>query len=288
MPVRGASPVPPTPPAARRPAGRAAQPVRTQPDEDPNRPHASRSRRLSSGPLTEAGVTLRDQRRDRPGPDLLYGPRVPVRILEAEERAAVRLGGHHQIAGLHAGSASSWRAAAPSETTSCRALMDPDGIWFCDGRSPINDRAARAPGCQLSHMHVLVCGCQSDDCHRAESPRLAGRQPVDSDQPRTAPRATSSTRRQDGGVTDEDRYLRRRKNRRRRAAARRLTPIRGEAARRLRTRGRAVRLVGLGSFAQGMARRSASPKSRVASWSLAAVPVVVLVVWVVARLTRHL
>lgn len=90
-------------------------------------------------------------------------------------------------------------------------------------------------------------------------------------------------------MTDDARYLRRRAARRRRAAAQHLQPIRGAAGRRLRSRNlRARRVVGVGQFARGLTRPSTNPRSKVAAWVLPAVPVVVLVVWVVARLTRHL
>ena len=51
---------------------------------------------------------------------------------------------------------------------------------------------------------------------------------------------------------------------------------------------RSGRVIGLGQFAQGMARRSSHPESRVTSWVLVAAPVVMVVIWVVARVTRHL
>ena len=90
-------------------------------------------------------------------------------------------------------------------------------------------------------------------------------------------------------MTGDARYLRRRSARRRRAAAQRLTPIRGAAGRRLRSRTlKARRVVGVGQFARGLTRPSARPRSRVVGWVLSALPVVVLLVWVVARLTRHL
>ena len=93
-------------------------------------------------------------------------------------------------------------------------------------------------------------------------------------------------------MTDEGRRLRKRAARRRRAAERRLTPIRGRAARRLRTGGGPQRVVGLAQFAEGVARkaaRSSRPsRSGVTRWLLAALPVAVVVLWAVARLTRHL
>lgn len=83
---------------------------------------------------------------------------------------------------------------------------------------------------------------------------------------------------------------RRSKTRERRAAAQRLTPIRGQAGRRLQHSGlRSGRVVGLSQFAQGMTGRQRSRSgSRLRGWVLAAVPVVVGLVWVVARATRHL
>lgn len=81
---------------------------------------------------------------------------------------------------------------------------------------------------------------------------------------------------------------RRTKTRERRAASQRLAPIRGQAGRRLLHSGwRSGRVVGLSQFAAGMTSRQRS-KSRLQRWMLTAVPVVVLVVWVVARLARHL
>ena len=80
------------------------------------------------------------------------------------------------------------------------------------------------------------------------------------------------------------------KDRERKAAAQRLTPIRGQAGRRLRHSGlRSGRVVGLSQFAQGIERtRSSRPRNRVASWALAALPMAIVIIWVVARMTRHL
>lgn len=90
-------------------------------------------------------------------------------------------------------------------------------------------------------------------------------------------------------MRDDARYLRRRKARQRRAAARHLQPIRGAAGRQLRSRNlHARRVVGVGQFARGLTRRPSRPGSRVATWVLPALPVVVLLVWVVARMARHL
>ena len=87
----------------------------------------------------------------------------------------------------------------------------------------------------------------------------------------------------------DERHLRRRKDRQRRAAAQRLKPIRGQAGRQLRSRSlRPRRVVGVGRFAQGMTRPTSKPRSRLMAWLLTALPVVILVVWVVARVTRHL
>ena len=90
-------------------------------------------------------------------------------------------------------------------------------------------------------------------------------------------------------MSKENRYLRRRKLRQRRAAAQHLQPIRGETGRRLRARGlRSRRVVGVGQFARGLTRPDAKPSSRTVRWLLAVLPAVILMVWVVARLTRHL
>lgn len=86
-----------------------------------------------------------------------------------------------------------------------------------------------------------------------------------------------------------DARLRRRKARERKAAAQRLQPIRGAAGRRLRSRRlRSRRVVGVGQFARGLTRPASRPRGRVMTWVLSALPAVVLLVWVVARLTRHL
>lgn len=83
---------------------------------------------------------------------------------------------------------------------------------------------------------------------------------------------------------------RRSKARQRRAAARRLVPIRGRAGRRLQQAGlRSGRVVGVGQFAQGLTRRATnSSGGRLRRWLFAAIPVAVLVIWIAARLTRHL
>lgn len=87
----------------------------------------------------------------------------------------------------------------------------------------------------------------------------------------------------------DGRYLRRRKARRRRAAAQRLRPLRGAAGRRLRARSlRSRRVVGVGQFARGMTTARHRPRSRVWAWGVSALPAAVLLIWVVARLTRHL
>lgn len=88
-------------------------------------------------------------------------------------------------------------------------------------------------------------------------------------------------------MTDQARHLRRRKQRQERAAAKRLPPVRGTTGR-LRTGGRGQRVVGLGQFADGLGRRGTGARHRAWAWLLGAVPVVVVVVWVVARVTRHL
>jgi hypothetical protein len=83
---------------------------------------------------------------------------------------------------------------------------------------------------------------------------------------------------------------RRRQARRARAASRRLAPIRGAAGRRLRGAStRRGRVVGIAQFARGLSRpsRAVSVRSRVVRGILAALPVVVLLVLVVVRLTRR-
>jgi hypothetical protein len=88
---------------------------------------------------------------------------------------------------------------------------------------------------------------------------------------------------------------RRRKDRARRAASRRLPPVRVGGGRRLQTGGRAspVRLVGVGSFAQGVARRSESRRQshglrRVWGMVAGVLTVAVLVLWIIARVAGHL
>ena len=88
-------------------------------------------------------------------------------------------------------------------------------------------------------------------------------------------------------MTDQAKHLRRRKQRQERAAAKRLPPVRGPVGR-LRTGGRGQRVVGLGRFAEGLGRRRAGTRHPVRAWFLGAVPVVIVLVWIVARLTRHL
>jgi hypothetical protein len=86
----------------------------------------------------------------------------------------------------------------------------------------------------------------------------------------------------------------RRKDRQRRAAARRLPPVHGNVGR-LSTgaRARPVRVVGVGQFAQGMARRS-DARRRVHGWrrvggTIGAVLVgVVLLLVIIGRLAGHL
>jgi len=83
----------------------------------------------------------------------------------------------------------------------------------------------------------------------------------------------------------------RNKERASRAARRRLEPIRGARGRSLaHTRLAAPRVVGLSQFARGLTgpSRRLQPRSRVRAWILSAIPVVVLVIWVVARIARHL
>ncbi|HEY5023971.1 MAG TPA: hypothetical protein VII76_03260 [Acidimicrobiales bacterium] len=81
------------------------------------------------------------------------------------------------------------------------------------------------------------------------------------------------------------------KERQLRAARRRLQPIRGARGRSLKhTRLTAPRVVGLNQFARGLTAptRRWQPRSRVKAWLLSALPVVVVIVWVVARVARHL
>jgi cytochrome c-type biogenesis protein CcmH/NrfF len=49
-------------------------------------------------------------------------------------------------------------------------------------------------------------------------------------------------------------------------------------------------VVGLAQFADGVAgsRRRWQPRSRARAWLLSALPVVIVVIWVVARVARHL
>jgi hypothetical protein len=82
-----------------------------------------------------------------------------------------------------------------------------------------------------------------------------------------------------------------RKERERRAASRRLEPIRGARGRSLQHRRLGGgRVVGLGQFAEGLTRHDGrrKPRSGLVTWALAAVPFVILLIFVVARLTRHL
>jgi hypothetical protein len=88
---------------------------------------------------------------------------------------------------------------------------------------------------------------------------------------------------------------RRRKDRERRAASRRLPPVRSHGGRRLQTGGRptAVRMVGVGQFAQGVARRSEKRRQshglrRVGGAIGGALVFVVLILWIVARVAGHL
>jgi hypothetical protein len=88
---------------------------------------------------------------------------------------------------------------------------------------------------------------------------------------------------------------RRSKARARRAAARRLPPVRGRGGRRFQTGGRpgAVRLVGVGAFAQGMARRADGRRRthglrRLRGAIAGGLVAVVAVLWIIARLAGHL
>jgi hypothetical protein len=87
----------------------------------------------------------------------------------------------------------------------------------------------------------------------------------------------------------------RRKERERRAAARRLPPLRGRGGRRLPTGGRAspVRMVGVGQFAQGIARRSEQRRQthglrRVAGVIGGALITILLLLFIIGRLAGHL
>jgi hypothetical protein len=76
-----------------------------------------------------------------------------------------------------------------------------------------------------------------------------------------------------------------------RAAGRRLAPIRGARGRSLTHRRLAApRVVGLHQFAEGLTgpQRRFQPRRGVQTWILSALPVVVLAIWVVARVARHL
>jgi len=88
---------------------------------------------------------------------------------------------------------------------------------------------------------------------------------------------------------------RRRKSRERRAASRRLPPVPGHLGGRLATGGRArpVRMVGVGSFAQGLDRRRAGRRPRHGvrrlGGAVASVLIgLVFVLWIAARLAGHL
>ena len=92
----------------------------------------------------------------------------------------------------------------------------------------------------------------------------------------------------EAGAVGTDR-ARRSKARRERARRRRLQPIRGAAGRRVGQGGFGRgRVVSLSRFAEGLGRtRASTSRSRVLRWVLASLPVVLLVVLVVVRLTRH-
>jgi hypothetical protein len=86
-----------------------------------------------------------------------------------------------------------------------------------------------------------------------------------------------------------------RKERERRAAARRLPPVHVPAGARLQTGGRArpVRVVGVGQFAQGMARRSEKRRQthglrRVASVIGGVLITILLVLFIIGRVAGHL
>ncbi len=88
---------------------------------------------------------------------------------------------------------------------------------------------------------------------------------------------------------------RRRKERERRAASRRLPAVRGHKGRGLQTGGRprSVRMVGVGQFAEGLARRRAPHRQahglRRVGGIVAGIAVgVVIVLWVIARVAGHL
>ncbi|HVC70557.1 MAG TPA: hypothetical protein VNC61_09930 [Acidimicrobiales bacterium] len=88
---------------------------------------------------------------------------------------------------------------------------------------------------------------------------------------------------------------RHRKQRQRRAASRRLPPVRGQGGRRIQTGGRArpVRMVGVGQFAQGVARRRARRRPahglrRFVGVAVGVLVALVVVLWIVARVAGHL
>jgi hypothetical protein len=96
-------------------------------------------------------------------------------------------------------------------------------------------------------------------------------------------------------TTARERRQHRRKERQRRAASRRLPPVRSTGGRRLQSGGRpqAVRMVGVGQFARGVARRTDAHRRprgwrRVGSVITGALAAVVFVLWIIARVTRHL
>jgi hypothetical protein len=87
---------------------------------------------------------------------------------------------------------------------------------------------------------------------------------------------------------------RKRKERERRAASRRLPPLRGRGGPRLQTgRGRPVRMVGIGQFSEGMARRGERRRQthgwrRVGGVITAVLATAVLVLVLIGRVAGHL
>ncbi|MGH9018333.1 MAG: hypothetical protein ACRDY1_11350, partial [Acidimicrobiales bacterium] len=92
---------------------------------------------------------------------------------------------------------------------------------------------------------------------------------------------------------EQRRRERRRLERRRRAASRRLPPVHGGGHLATGGRARPVRMVGVGQFARGMARRQ-ERRTQAHGWRRVAGAVagvligLVVVLWVVARVAGHL
>src|SRR3954470_8619494 len=99
-------------------------------------------------------VLRRDQRLLAADLELLHGPRIPVRIAEAEERAAVALVEHHDLADLD---------PAIDQLLPRRSGVRDDELQSLDrarrhlalaGEIPEDDRAAGAARRQLHDMHL--------------------------------------------------------------------------------------------------------------------------------------